>query len=492
VIDYKFKTKPFDHQLEVFNISRDLEAYALFLEQGCGKSKVIIDTTAWLYSQGKIDTLIIIAPNGVHQNWVLEEIPIHMPEYIQYKSVIWQAQKAKTIRFKKELNNVFEADCLRILAMNIDSVITKNGKSVLKSFLMGNCLYIIDESQTIKTPGAQRTKAIINSSVHALYKRVLTGTPVTNNGPLDLYTQFQFLDENILDFTSYYTFRNHFAIVEQQTNWKAKITNAKLRQHGKKANKRETYSIVKSFRNMDELKDLIDPYSYRKTKAECLDLPPKLYEKIFVDLSPNQKKLYKQLQDSLIAEFQGEELTALLAISKLIRFQQITGGFFPTDDGNILQIDDLPPKAKICQEIVEASSGKVIIFALFVEEIKLLNLLFKNSLVYYGNVSQSERPAVIKEFQEGDKKVIIIGIDTGYRGLTLTAASTVIYYSNHFSLEKRIQSEDRAHRIGQDNKVTYFDIIANDVNIDKKIIDSLRNNKEIANLITGDNYHEWI
>jgi len=497
-IDYVYKTKPFKHQEEVFLHSRDKEYFALLMEQGTGKSKVAVDTAAWLYNTGEIDAMLVIAPNGVHSNWVINEVPIHLPEYIQHHSAIYRSQMNK--EEEKQLCKTLEVTNtgLRIVAANIEALVTQKGVSFVKNFLLAfRTLLVVDESSVIKSPKAQRTKNLLKLAIHAKYRRILTGTPVTQ-GPLDLYTQFSFLDQQILRTSSFYAFRNRYAIMKE------------MRTAGR------SFQTVVGYTNVEELTKLIEPYSYRVTKQECLDLPEKLYSKRYVMLSQDQKRLYTSLKKEVVAEFNGMAMSAPLALTKLLRLQQIVGGFYQPDvelvmnedmelTGQTLQqppiaIDKVNPRVESLIELLEETNGKVIIWARFRAEIaaisEAIRSVFGNSTVveYHGGITNEQRSDGIRDFQSTKSTVrFFVGhVQAGGKGLTLHEATTVVYFSNDFSLENRLQSEDRCHRIGQKHNVTYVDMIAEGT-LDEKIVTMLRNKKSIADLITGDEPLEnWV
>jgi len=210
-INYIYNTKPFAHQKEIFELSRDKEFYALLLEMGCGKSKIIVDTSAWLYSQGKIDTVFIIAPNGVTGVWP-GQFTDHCPDYVSYKTAIYRSSMNK--KEEQQLNETLTFPGLKVIIMNIEAFATNKGIDFAKKILLfTRTLMVIDESSTIKNPKAIRTKMILKLGIHAKYRRILTGTPITQ-GPLDLYTQFNFLDSHILQCGSYFAFRNQYTIMK--------------------------------------------------------------------------------------------------------------------------------------------------------------------------------------------------------------------------------------------------------------------------------------
>jgi SNF2 family DNA or RNA helicase len=487
--DYIYKTTPFTHQREIFEQSRDLENFAYLMEQGTGKSKVVIDNVAYLYIKSRLDLLIVIAPNEVHYNWIANEIPAHMPDYINYKTFVWDSEKKDQKWFKDKYKKFFETDdVLKIFAINIEAIITKKGWAMLEQLANTfRCMIAVDESQTIKTPKAKRTKSALNIRKFASYRRILTGTPITQ-GPLDAYTQFAFLDPDILGYGSYYAFRNRYAVVVKEIN---RTTGAK-------------YDLIVGYQNIEELNQLMAPHSARVLKKDCLDLPDKIYQKKYVKLSATQKSLYNQLREDLIVEFEGMELTAQIVLTKMLRLQQITGGFFPSDEEGLAPrlIEENGPRERALMELINPEngfSGKAIIWCKFTAEIVRLRQLIESTygegsaVSYYGATSGDDRKQALKDFQDPESKVkFFIGQPkSGGVGLTLHAATTVIYYSNDFSLNMRLQSEDRAHRIGQHHNVTYIDIIARGT-LDEKVVEALRDKKNIADLITGDESLHWI
>jgi len=493
--DFLFKNKPFAHQLEVFNASRDKEYYALLMEMGTGKTFVTLNTGAWLYSQGKIDAILVVAPNGVHRMWC-DQVAEHMPDYINATSA-WYASSPNK-KEEEAVCNVLNAPTgLKVITMNIEAFVTAKGCSFARSFLNSfRTMMVIDESSVIKNPKAIRTKNLLKLSVHAKYRRILTGTPVTQ-GPLDLFTQFNFLDSQILRCQSYFAFRNKYAIMKE------------MRTAGR------SFMVVQGYHNTEELTNLIAPHSYRVTKQECLDLPEKLYSKRYVDLSDSQRKLYNSLKKEVVAEFNGMAMSAPLALTKLLRLQQIVGGYFVPDPdlemnevGEFIlvggkmpvpvAIDKVNPRVESLVELLEETNGKVIIFARFRAEIdaiskRIKEVFGKDSIVeYHGGVDNLNRSANVESFQNNDGVRYFVGnTTTAGKGLTLTAANTVVFWSNDFSLENRLQASDRAHRIGQKSSVLYVDFVAQST-IDEKIVDVLRSKKNIADLITGDNIGDWI
>ncbi len=478
MINYKFKTKPYAHQLSALEKSWDKEEYAYFMEMGTGKSKVLVDNMAMLYDTGKINGALIIAPKGVYRNWYSGEIPNHLASHIDHKTILWTATTSKTK--DKEYQQLFKVDYdLHILVMNVEAFSTKKGLEFATKFLRcHNTLMTVDESTTIKTPTAKRTKSILLLGKLAKYKRILTGSPVTKS-PLDLYTQCEFLNEELLGFTSYYTFRNRYAVMKNANFGGRRV------------------QLVGGYQRLDELSRLLKPFSDRVLKENCLDLPAKTYIERQVELTEEQTKAYSTMKTAALALLKGKMATAPHVLTQLMRLHQITCGHLKNDDDTITEIKNNRITSLI--ELLEEVEGKVIIWANYVYDIKqIVSAISKkygeDSIVqYYGAVAADVRQENIEKFQDPDSpaRFFVGNPQTGGYGITLTAANNVVYYSNGYDLEKRLQSEDRAHRIGQKKAVTYVDLIAPKT-VDEKIRKALRKKINIATEVMGEDLREWI
>ncbi len=476
-MNYKFKKKPYKHQLTALEKSWNRETYAYFMEMGTGKTKVLIDNASMLYDKGKINGVLVIAPKGVIGTWYNQELPTHLPNHIENVTILWQSNITKKQR--ENLESLFEVEeSLHILIMNVEALSTTKGVEFAKKFLSCHeTLMAIDESTTIKNPKAKRTKNIIKASEMAKYRRIMTGSPVTKN-PLDLYSQCEFLNPYLLDFTSYYAFRNRYA--------QMKTINVQGR----------SIQVVDKFQNLAELSDTLKNFSYRVLKEDCLDLPDKIYMKRQINLTPDQNKLYDQMKKEALAILNGKRVTTVNALTQLMRLHQITCGHFTADDGTTQPIKN--NRIDELMDVLEEIEGKAIIWAHYQYDIKsiikeIVKVHGPGSIVdYYGLTPQDERQPNIKKFQSDPKCRFIVGTpSTGGYGITLTAANTVIYYSNGYDLEKRLQSEDRAHRIGQKKSVTYVDINAENT-VDEKIVKSLRKKINIASEVLGEELKSWI
>ncbi len=355
--------------------------------------------------------------------------------------------KKKKILIKKYLDCLFKTEeKLHILIMNVEALSTSKGTEFAAKFL--NChrsMIAIDESTTIKNSSAKRTKNILSLAKLAKYRRIMTGSPVTKN-PLDLYSQCEFLSPWLLNFQSFYAFRNRYA--------EMKTINARGR----------SIQVVNYFKNIGELSDKLKNFSYRVLKEDCLDLPDKIYVKRNIALTPEQLKVYQQMKTTALAILNGKQVTSVTVLTQLMRLHQITCGHFTADDGSTQIIKN--NRISELMNVLEEIEGKAIIWANYQHDIvQIQKAITKEydkdyAVTYYGLTPQDERQENIKKFQNDPNCRFLIGTpQTGGYGITLTAANTVIYYSNGYDLEKRLQSEDRAHRIGQKKSVTYVDFI---------------------------------
>jgi len=476
---YKFKTEPYEHQKDALKRCWNKESFAVFAEMGTGKTKIALDNACILYNQGKIDRLLVIAPKGTYMNWVDQEIPIHVPDYVEKEVLAWKPSNSE--KYKAQLRHFRMNDYkLKIFVMNVEALSTIKGLKQAALFLIGRSMMIVDESTTIKNPKAKRTKNILSLSREAKYRRILTGSPVTQS-PMDLWAQMDFLDPEILGQQSYYAFRTRYAVV---------ITaNAAGGTH--------KYQKIVKFKNLSQLGKLVSPHSYRILKKDCLDLPDKVYTKREVELTDEQQVAYKDMKANAMAVLKGQSATALNVLTQLIRLHQITCGHMKTDGGEIINLKN--SRLNELMQVLGETTGKVIIWANYIHDILNIEKAIKDEYgptsycTYYGATKSEDRQKCIYDFQNkiNDCRFFIGNTQTGGYGITLTAASTVIYYSNNYDLEKRIQSEDRAHRIGQENKVLYIDMVAKGT-VDEKIIKSLRNKVNIAKEISGEELSTWI
>lgn len=483
-MDYVYKSKPYIHQHECFERSRDEEIFAILFEMGAGKSKVAVDTAAYLYSKGRINSVVILAPNGVHSKWLMEDIPLSLPDHIEYKAAIWQAGDKESM--KQCENLLARGDHLRILCANIEGMSYEALPKFLKRFLLSlDALVVVDESTRIKSPTSLRTKKLMKLQPLMKYRRILAGDAVVNE-PFDLFSQFGFLDHDILGH-SFPAFKNEYAeIIPKDHPMIQHIVKARNLRFAPQIIEKNIDGSPK-YRNLERLKEKIAPYSMTIKKADCLDLPPKIYEKRFHKLAPTQHRIYSELAENARFEFMDTTVSILHKLTTALRLQQVVDGFRVDDKGKLFPLFAEPkdnPRIALLLDTLEDIPGQVIIWCRFQTEIEMISRLLGDSCVtYYGPLSKGERADNLADFKSGKKQYLVGTAQSGGIGLNLANSSTVIYYSNSFNAGHRWQSEDRVHRIGQEaDKVLYIDLIAENT-IDEKILSTLRAKKDLSDYL---------
>lgn len=496
----RFATKPMAHQLRALEAMQGHAAFALLMEQGTGKTKVIIDDAARLWADSKIDAMFVVAPNGVHIKWVTIELPKHMPDWVPYQAAYYTAGGSK--RHQGEIEKLFEPNApgamrsLRILTINYEAVNTTDGIKLMDRFLrVFKAAGILDESQRIKTPSSARTKAIMRRRQMFPIKRIMTGTPITNT-PFDAFSQFAFLDPHILRTTSFSAFKAEYA--DMLPAGHQLVRNIVAKNHLNRipqivARDRAGRPI---YRNIDKLHKLIAPHSFRVLKKDCLDLPDKVYDVLPFEMTPRQTAIYMRLRNEQRAQLDELPVEMILQakIQVLAKLQQVTCGYLISEDGTLVRLfkkvmDN--PRNAVLMEQIEDTEGQVIVWAPHTDKInqiiECLQLGYERDQIlrYDGATGKQERMEAVDKFQEGKARFFVGNPASGGTGLNLSAAQTAIYYSNSFNLEHRLQSEDRSHRIGTKGKVCYYDLEAIGT-IDRDIVRSNQSKKELADIITGD------
>lgn len=480
-VNYNFKTKPYDHQYTALERCGNKNKFAFFMEMGTGKSKVLIDNLGMMHLQGLVNFALIIAPKGVYRNWCEKEIQEHMSDDVTYRIIRWTSSPNKKQR--AELASVKEKyPGLTLFVMNVEAFSTLKGRQAgdwLGKALGSHGMIAIDESTTIKNPKAKRTKALHKIAQLFEYRRLLTGSPITKS-PLDIYAQAEFLEPGILGYDSYYAFQRRYAILRKSY----------MGAH--------SFEQVIGYQNLEELTEKIDKFSYRVLKSECLDLPDKTYMARYVAMSKEQLEMYESIKRHAMILLDGGELvTAPAVITQLLRMQQVLSGHLKTDDGEILTFPS--PRTSALLDILEEHTGKALIWSRFRHDIQKLVIELDNvygegsSAAFYGDTGDDERQEIIRNFQNPNHKLrfFVANPATGGYGITLNEANLVVYYANDFNLETRLQSEDRCHRIGQKNPVTYIDLIS-DGTIDERIVRSLQDKIAIGATVLGEEVKQWL
>jgi hypothetical protein len=480
---------PWEHQQKALLLGRDMPYFAYIMDQGTGKTRTILDDAAHNYRMGKIDALIIINKNSVKTNWVTvddapdekDAVDTWLPDDVPRIKGLWMsnANKAEQKQWSDFMGQaVLKRGGMAIISVNYDALLMERLYVQLEHFCkVRKVMIVCDESTMIGKPGSDRTKQATKLRQSCKIARICTGTPIIKS-PLKAYSQFAFLNEDILGFGSFYAFKARYCI----------MGGFEGRQ-------------VLRYVNLDELSEKIASCSFRVTKDECMDLPPKVYQKRRIYMSAKQEKAYGDMKRTMLAEIKGKEVSAEIQLTQVMKLQQITGGYVKMDDGSVVEIVK-PEHNPLIQEtlglIEEAGDQKVIVWAHFHEEIDALAAVISKAgyrvAKFDGRVSERERLQIRRDFKNGKYDVLVGNQGAGGMGIDeFKIASVVIYYSNSYDTEARIQSEDRTHRGGSEMHecITYYDLVVpNTVRV--KIIATLRNNKSVSDEVMRDGLREWI
>lgn len=490
------KTKPMTQQVEALRRSEGREAYGYFMEQGTGKSWTTLADAERAYSNGMIDALFILAPKGVHTNWIRREIPTHLSAPVIARA--WT--KVGGQKAKRALEDLFKPRAeheqvpFRVLAMNFDALNTKDGFDMAQRFLQSTRPMIaVDESSRIKNPTAARTKKLMELRKHSVMRRILSGTPVTNSPP-DIFSQMEFLEPGLLGTSSYRAFVAEYSeLLDASSPMFRKMVENNPRVAKAQIVAKDDAGRPK-YRNLDKLRAKLAPHSFRVLKRDCLDLPEKIYTTHYFELEPKQRQAYDLMQTEHRIEIIPGEAVPVHKLAAIVKLQQIASGYVVPPPGTSVDfapvfIEEGNPRLEAFTEVMEDIEGSVIVWAKFTPEIdaicKRLREMNVSFVRYDGSVKTADRERAVDEFQAGEKRVFVGQPGAGGIGLTLTRAETTVYYSNDYNLETRQQSEDRNHRIGTKNNVRYIDIVAADT-IDEEIAAVLQSKASTASEILGD------
>ncbi len=548
----QFKTRPYEHQQVAFDRFKDSTYFGLFMDMGVGKTKIVIDIASYRYLKGEIDALLVIAPNNVHIQWIKEQFPIHCS--IPYYPFIWRSGKSGNKYYRKRLDDFLNptegTDRLKVFCVNVEAFQANTILKTIAEYVKNHkCLIVIDEATRIKNSGAKRSKII-----HKLNKYgsrcILTGTP-TAKSPFDLWSQMEFLKANYFGCT-YFIFQHRYGVMMTGVNEytgghyqtlidekkysiaRSKIKKVKAERNGhlmpndyealsvilgiseKNVKYIEEHETFQRYKRLDELKDYIQGDVFAIKKEDCLDLPPKVYERVYVEMSKEQRRIYDQLKKQLLAQYMGKELTIFNKVALMMRLMQISGGFFPYTE----EIDSRLPRqgtdpikkilksrsqmigsknvkgVKILEELEEIDPDEqVIVWAHFRVELEYLQKeLTRNGYdcrLYYGGTSQDKRQEIIDNFKQNRFKIFIGNPAVAGFGLNLQTATTQLWFSNSFRTEDRLQAEDRSHRIGVQKTCVYKDIVCRD-SVDENIYKNLQEGKNLNDYFKSSSLKELL
>lgn len=490
----RYKTQPYKHQSECLQRFGDAEAFALTAEMGTGKTWIATINMAHLYEDGNVDAVIVFAPNGVHTNWTRKELPKHMPEGIDWVASAWGGKREEQDKFNRLMKPM---NTLRIITMNWEALRTPRGFAAVVRFAESarKLAIICDESDWVKNPKIATTKNLMKLRGYSRYRRIMTGTPFDGT-PFSAFSQYNFLNPKILNCGNYAAFKSNYA----QMMHKGHPLMKRIMEKNKL---RFTPQIVErdaagrpKYRNLEQLSQLLAPYTFRVLKKDCLDLPDKIYKTLLFEMTKTQWEIYKKAEKECRLELEGED-TPFAKLAIATKLSQITSGYYLHPFAKEpVRIEGENPKMDLLREriiaLVEAGE-QVIVWARYKIQIQDIARMIDEIRIgeekapvpyvtYYGETDRDARTQAIDDFESGKVKVFVGNQQAGGTGITLVAASYVIYFSNNFSLRDRLQSEDRAHRIGQTKNVTYINIVAEGT-IDEDVVEALVNKQEVSEMI---------
>ncbi len=454
------KVKLYDHQQKAYdfalNVFEEGRAVAILADMGTGKSLMTISIVGALEGVSKVKRLLVVCPKSIVGVWEEE-----YKKFANYRYALTVLEG--TLDKKKKAFEYMTGTALQIIVVNYESC-WRLEKEILK---WHPDMIVCDESSKIKNAGTSQSKALHKMGKQTKYNMILTGTPITNN-PLDIFSQYKFLDEDILG-SSYFLFRNRYAVMGGFQN----------------------HQII-GYRHLPELVEKVHEIAYRIKIEDAVDLPPFIDETRTITLEPKALAIYNQIQKDCYAELSGEsEVTARNVLTQLLRLSQCTGGYIRDDvTGDAQKVSEA--KLEALEDIVDGcqeEGKKLVVFARFVPEIEAIEAMLKKKGIGYSLIygATKDRTEQVKQFQEDENIRVFIGqLQTTGMGLTLTAASVAVFYSLDFSYANYEQSRARIHRIGQKEKCLYIHLICKNT-VDEKIMMALQKKGDIATLMVD----EW-
>lgn len=506
------------HQKKAFELSGDREYFFLSMEQRTGKTRVVLDTAGYLFEQKLITGMVVVSmPDAAPRNW-LDEVNLWLPQRINRLVHLWRPNKFKNKSFQETLVKLLNApaDTLSIISIQGESIATDNFINWIGKFLRKRPTLLVGDETTLimKTPGIQRTKVMNSMGKLAAYRRCLDGTP-TGNGPLDLFTQYRFLSPDILGYSNFFTFKNRYAVLEKSFNHSQghEFTVVKRDQAGNPM-----------YQNLDELQRKIAPHTFRVLRADVFPNAPKpVFQKHYFALTDQQRSKYDKLMEEYELELKAlGTISVAHVLTRYTRLQQLSSGYYPASraavvceacEGNGCETcemlgvveKDVPmerfvsfeknPRVLALKHELERSPWPVVVWAKFNEDIdnvmELARQLNRKPVQYDGRISSEQKYLNMRGFQGGEFDTFVGKTTSAGRAARLTAARSMIYYTNQFGLIGRLQSQDRTEFGERDFATDVIDLVAEDT-IDEKMIRAFRTGRELSDVILGENSGKWI
>lgn len=480
IIGASFKTSPFIHQLRELEEHGLVAARALFWQMRTGKSKAIVDTACLAFTLGLIDTVIVFAPNGVHENWVQRELPLHHWDNVERLAYFWRTDQRDDPEFIEAFDAAMETKKKLSWFSFSSAVMTRDDvrKLVKKVVKKRRCMVVFDESHDWRSPGSKRTKMARALTLHCPMRRILTGTSA-DNSPLHLFTQYELLGSEALGFGTFEDFEERYAEYEMKKTF-----------HGKQ------YPKLKEYKHLDELRAKIAPLTSVVLRTDCHDLPALVPDRRTIELTEEQKRVYRELQSQYRLEL---ELHGKVSVGektqKMVKLQQVVSGYLKDEYGKVHWLAGGNPRLDAVKHEVLMSAGRVIVWCQFHEDLDAvaagLRAIGREVLEYHGRTSSKMKEKARRSFDplsgDGDYGPDLVAqAQAGGAGLAL-GADRIIWYSHTFSAITRQQADERATIMGGKN-IRVTDFVA--PGIDPYILDHVKKNVAIADALTRQGLRE--
>lgn len=483
-----YRKPPFLHQLREMEVSAELPSRALLWQMRTGKTKLTIDTACHLAREAKVDAVVVFAPNGVHENWIRRELPAHHWDSVPWDSLAWRTSIAGTKaegrlpayerRGWREQHEAFWARAERLLtrsdrlawfAFASETMTRKDVRNLVARILRRKkrVMLVVDESDDFGAPGSKKTAMLRAMARKCAFRRILSGT-VVENSPLRAYSQYELLEEGALGHRTYEEFKGRYARYERETN-----------RNG------QSYPVLKEYVNLDELKERMARYSSVVLRSDCADLPDLVRSRRPVRMTDEQRDLYRQLHRTFLLETaDGQTLSVGENTSRLVKLQQVASGFVYDEFRRLHVIPGGNPRLDDLVDEVMLTGGRTVVWCAFREDMDMVAAALRNAgrrvLEYHGRTSDEDKAYARVAFAPGSREPVddLVGHPkSGGRGLNLSAADKIIWYSHTFDAVVRSQADERATEVGGAN-VPVVDLVA--APVDEYILDTVSEKVDVA------------
>lgn len=480
---YLPRLPPYAHQVEALRRLEGRDAFALLMAMRTGKTKVVLDHLGRLEEAGECRDLLVVAPAGAYRTW-LTAAEEHLSEDLADRAVVraWSSSGGRQDKLQLDaMTRSLDPRRPRVLLVNVEALsAVQRARDLCQAFLSQRpgAMMVVDESTTIKNPLAKRTRYVTRQLAPLAARRlILSGLP-TPRSPLDLYSQFEFLDWRFLGFRSYYGFRARYAVMRSFPIGGRSV------------------QLVVGYRDVEELQEKIAPHSYRVLLSDCYDLPPSQYARREVRLTADQARVYREVRDDATSLLSGgAHVTATMVITQVLRMHQVLCGHVVDERGEHHEVPELRTAALL--ELLGEHDGKAVVWCSYDHDVRKVSSALEaeygaGSVARFWGGNRPTREEEERRFKSDDACLFMVATAAaGGRGRTWHVADLVVYYSNTPDLEHRSQSEERTQAVGKARPVLYVDLVAPGT-VDEKMIAALRNKIDVASTITGDAYREWL